>query len=431
MLRQIRSAFVLAPLASVLCLATGCADILADSPKTARSVAAPTPAATPAPSAAVQPAVAAHDPTVSRARCSSVRKPSEPDTFTLDPSTRAKLTRLRAIGAVAVRYEGEGCDAELHVLPSCVAPAQKYAFTAYPATARKIARDDAELAATMPLGAATLSGWVNGTRGVRTDYVLSGQYALPPDAVPRPQDLLGPDCARATHVVAAVYVGAFATVAGDTNILEHRATVLDLGSTAPELQLLAAEGSPDACKASQADGKPDPRCSVPLRVALVPLESAPPTTLAAGCPTGTVRRGERCVVQEIVTEVDCPAGTKWSGDRCTPRVDTTCTAGLHFESGRGCVPDVAKTAHKAPPVQAVPVLAPPPAAQETGYFSIDTYPYTKVSLDGRLLGVTPLVHAAIPPGTHTITLENTSEGVLRTTVVTVKPGETVTRRLAF
>lgn len=67
----------------------------------------------------------------------------------------------------------------------------------------------------------------------------------------------------------------------------------------------------------------------------------------------------------------------------------------------------------------------------TGYLTLDTYPWTRVSLGGRVLGDTPLVRAPLPAGTHTLVLENSGEKIRQTTVVTIKPGETVSRRLAF
>ncbi len=66
-----------------------------------------------------------------------------------------------------------------------------------------------------------------------------------------------------------------------------------------------------------------------------------------------------------------------------------------------------------------------------GYLTIDTYPWTRVSTGGKVLGDTPLVRVPLNPGTHVLTLENTTEKVKQTTVVTIKPGETVSRRLAF
>jgi len=79
--------------------------------------------------------------------------------------------------------------------------------------------------------------------------------------------------------------------------------------------------------------------------------------------------------------------------------------------------------------------APQPAAtapeSEQGYLTLDTYPWTRVTLNGRVLGNTPLVRVALPAGTHVLTLENTQDNVKQTTTVIIKPNETVSKRLAF
>jgi len=66
-----------------------------------------------------------------------------------------------------------------------------------------------------------------------------------------------------------------------------------------------------------------------------------------------------------------------------------------------------------------------------GYLTIDTYPWTRVSTGGKLLGDTPLVRVPLSAGTHVLVLENTSEKVKQTTVVNIKAGETLSKRLAF
>lgn len=102
----------------------------------------------------------------------------------------------------------------------------------------------------------------------------------------------------------------------------------------------------------------------------------------------------------------------------------------------------AATNHRARPTPPPPRTtaarpSPAPAATSaeeksgTGYLTLDTYPWTRVSLGGRVLGDTPLVRAQLPAGTHTLVLENSGEKIRQTTVVTIKPGETVSRRLAF
>ena len=63
--------------------------------------------------------------------------------------------------------------------------------------------------------------------------------------------------------------------------------------------------------------------------------------------------------------------------------------------------------------------------------TLDTYPWTHVSEGGRAVGSTPLVKIQLSAGPHTFSLENPEEGIRQTTTVVIKPGETVTKRLAF
>jgi serine/threonine protein kinase len=76
----------------------------------------------------------------------------------------------------------------------------------------------------------------------------------------------------------------------------------------------------------------------------------------------------------------------------------------------------------------VAVAAP---VKEVGYLTIDTYPWTRVTEGGRVLGNTPLVRIALSPGPHTLSLENAAENVRQTTTIVIKSGETSFKRLAF
>jgi eukaryotic-like serine/threonine-protein kinase len=71
------------------------------------------------------------------------------------------------------------------------------------------------------------------------------------------------------------------------------------------------------------------------------------------------------------------------------------------------------------------------ASSEKGVLTVDTYPWTKVSIDGRSVGNTPLVGLALPVGVHTITMENAEEKVSKTVQVTIEPNKTTTRRFSF
>ena len=46
-----------------------------------------------------------------------------------------------------------------------------------------------------------------------------------------------------------------------------------------------------------------------------------------------------------------------------------------------------------------------------------------------MIGTTPLYKVALPPGTHTLSLDNPEENVHSTFTVTIKPGESVSRTL--
>lgn len=84
-----------------------------------------------------------------------------------------------------------------------------------------------------------------------------------------------------------------------------------------------------------------------------------------------------------------------------------------------------------PPPSPTPAATAPAKDDEQGFLTLDTYPWTRVSLNGRVLGNTPLVRVALPAGTHVLTLENPQDNVKQTTTVVIKPNETVSKRLAF
>ncbi len=89
----------------------------------------------------------------------------------------------------------------------------------------------------------------------------------------------------------------------------------------------------------------------------------------------------------------------------------------------------------AAPASPAPKPAPAPTATAadvgTGYLTLDTYPWTRVSENGRVLGTTPLVHVPLSAGSHVLTLENPDQGVKQQYPVTLKADETVSRRLGL
>ena len=167
-------------------------------------------------------------------------------------------------------------------------------------------------------------------------------------------------------------------------------------------------------------------------------------------------RAEPVPPSEVATTpipVESPAATTAAPPAVpTTPVATTATASTAEESpppsaSASAAPVAAATPahgtdhHRAapaapPPKPAAPAPAPspPPAAPVdtgTGYLTLDTYPWTRVSENGKPLGVTPLVHVALSAGSHVLTLENPDQGIKQTYPVTVKADETVSRRLGL
>ena len=236
----------------------------------------------------------AHDASsVAGVDCSAVKPPAEPDLVAWDPASRAQLDKLRRQGVVAVRYEARGCDVSLELLPQCIGPKNRYVYSPYSATETKIAHDLSELFTKLPLGASNVSSLLKGRNALRADAKLVGTVGLPPGTTISEYDLVGPECKRATHVISAVYVGGFAMAAADERRL--RSTNL---LAAPPIDGMTREGQAQICDRAEAEGIELPGCSVPLRVALLPLGSAAlaptPARTEPVCATGSVFDGRRC-----------------------------------------------------------------------------------------------------------------------------------------
>ena len=276
-----------------------------------------------------------------------------------DASSRANLSRLRNAGVVTVRYEAVGCNVKLELLSHCIGTTGKYQFSPYSANQRKLAHNASELFAQLPIGAASLGADIKGGRALRTDYILAGQYALPPDASFRATDLKGVDCARATHVVSAVYVGAFILAAGESRQIDAKTTLFGLGaggSSRADLDVLSTEGDAEACAIAQREGTENYRCAVPLRIGLEAL--APPAKVS--CPEGSTLQGDTCL--RIVT--DAPAAPSAAATAsAAPAVPTEAASSASAVPP----PPVAPVAPLAPgaPVAPRPV---PPAAKPVPWY---------------------------------------------------------------
>jgi hypothetical protein len=205
--------------------------------------------------------------------CKPTRPASEPDLMAWDSAARLNIRARIGTGLVAVRYVPDGCQAKLELL-NCIGDG-KYAFSAYASRESKTAGSRRELFTQLPLGAATLEGSVGGGRSLRTDYILAGLYDA--GALQSfPASKLTGDCARATHVIDKVYVGAFAMASDASSTIRASASLFRAeagGSALNNTSYLAEEGSLPACQKAHSDGSEQKLCGVPLRIGLTPLLS--------------------------------------------------------------------------------------------------------------------------------------------------------------
>jgi serine/threonine protein kinase len=72
-----------------------------------------------------------------------------------------------------------------------------------------------------------------------------------------------------------------------------------------------------------------------------------------------------------------------------------------------------------------------PAAPESGLLNLDSTPWSIVSVNGRVLGQTPLVGASLPAGVHTLVLNNPELGLKTTYQVAITAGRTTARRVGL
>ncbi len=180
-------------------------------------------------------------------------------------------------GIVAVRYVG--CEMEL--LPACVLPGT-YGYIATTAKREnvKVTSQD-ELYAHMPVGAFKLEAQLEREGELNVDMMIVGRKDADKTDFTS-ADLTG-QCARATHVVSGLTVGAFEFYAGRGLKAGADVGIGNAGggaSTARDRSLLTSDGDLASCTAATAnDTVPPGQCAALLRVEVVPIAIA---TMPAG-----------------------------------------------------------------------------------------------------------------------------------------------------
>lgn len=188
---------------------------------------------------------------------------------------------LGAGGAVAVEYSG----CAMRVIPECRLPGQYYWQATTPSTDIIDIQSEADLYAKLPLGAASLSGELSQSGTLYVQTTVSGQlrlYEMSAEQVPNSHA-----CARATHLVSSMSLGAFTMSAGGLVKQSGSAGIkgVSLGGNSSEAaKLLRYAGDADSCSQATAEG-PAGNCASPLQVFLSPI----PGKAEAEGPPGSVR----------------------------------------------------------------------------------------------------------------------------------------------
>jgi hypothetical protein len=200
------------------------------------------------------------------AKCNVTKSQASPLVTEWPASEKAHLESLLAERVVVVSYSG----CEMRILDSCRVDGS-YAFkrTTLARDTVEIKNED-ELYAKIPLGAASLQGELEASGRLAIHVTVAGQLRLEGDMQGLPDT---PACRGATHVVTALSIGAFDMVSGGGIRAGGGVEVGSAGIGAQhkaEESTLKSAGASDACKATGSD-KADVDCSSPIQVFLTPV----------------------------------------------------------------------------------------------------------------------------------------------------------------
>lgn len=196
-------------------------------------------------------------------------------------SEKANLEAMARSGAVAVEYSG----CAMRVLTGCRLTGRYVWQRTTPASDHLQIDGVDELYAKLPLGAASLEGELKRVGKLTVDTKVSGQLRVDgfgPSEVPAYGE-----CARATHVVGALAVGAFALDGKNTGTASADLALskASLGGKAERSAgVIRSAGDWKTCDDGTEDG-PAPNCRSPIEVFLWPIPGRAPEE----GPAGTVR----------------------------------------------------------------------------------------------------------------------------------------------
>jgi hypothetical protein len=202
-------------------------------------------------------------------KCSVAKSQAEPLIVEWSSVDRTKLEALARQGIVAVHYVG----CEMQVLAACTVPGSKYKYigTTIKHDEEHI-RDENELYAKLPLGAAGLEGALKSAGQLSVGMSIVGRMQA--DREVKYADLQG-TCKEATHAVRALTVGAFEFSTGASAKLGGEVSAFGANAGAgsqASRDVISRDGLENACSnAQQDDAHPPAGCGALIRIELAPL----------------------------------------------------------------------------------------------------------------------------------------------------------------
>jgi len=201
--------------------------------------------------------------------CKVQKSHSNPLIVEWPSAERASLEARARQGVVVVRYDG----CELELLTRCTAPGSYSYLPVSPKRDALHIRNEDELWASMPIGAAALEGKLRNGGQLGVNMTLVGTYQSERAEVKK--DELEGICEGATHIIGGLSVGSFEFYSAANESTEGGASVAGMGGGAKSSShqdVLATDGRPEACDASSSkDSEPPDGCSALLRIEVIPL----------------------------------------------------------------------------------------------------------------------------------------------------------------
>jgi hypothetical protein len=170
-------------------------------------------------------------------------------------------------GAVAVEFSG----CELRLLPECRLPGLYTWSRTTPSRDVIEIRDEADLYTKLPLGAATLAGELRHSGALSVTTTVAGQLRL--SGMTPSQVTAAPECARATHLLGGLSLGAFELSAGSHTTGSGSVGMSDAslgGSGSRSQRTMRTAGNPASC-ADATDDAAAPDCASPIQAFLEPI----------------------------------------------------------------------------------------------------------------------------------------------------------------